>query len=169
MVNNLLQRSTTYIGTVKQNKRFLPTVAKSTENRQRGDSKHFYSEDITLCSFWDKGKGPINVFSSMHGAQRNLDAENGKPDIVKFYNKKSLVLMLSIKLFEAIHQSASIADGQCMSFLLLLMFASMLHIACTQLSQMARTHITLSRRNWRMRCAFLSSSADQELLESANQ
>ena len=87
MINNLLQRNTTYIGTVRQNKRFLPTVAKSTENRQRGDSKHFSTEDITLCSFWDKGKGPVDVLSSMHGAQCNMDAENGKPDIVKFYNK----------------------------------------------------------------------------------
>ena len=70
-----------------ETKQFLPTVAKSTENRQRGNSKHFSSEDITLCSFWDKGKGPVDVLSSMHGAQCNLDAENGKSDIVKFYNK----------------------------------------------------------------------------------
>lgn len=85
--NKLANRNTTYIGTLRSNKRCLPNAAKSTENRNRGDSKHFYTNSATICSFWDKGKGPVNVLSTMHGPQRNLGAADGKPDVISSYNQ----------------------------------------------------------------------------------
>jgi hypothetical protein len=82
----LIDRRTTLVGTLKNNSPCIPAPAKTTEGRVRGDSVHFYSTSTTICSFWDKGSRPVNVLSSMHGAQRNCSADEGKSEIVKFYN-----------------------------------------------------------------------------------
>lgn len=80
----LLEKRTTYVGTIKSNKRCIPSIAKNCVNRTKGSSKHFYSRNDTLCSFLDKGKKPVLLISSMHGYQRNED--DRKPEIVLFYN-----------------------------------------------------------------------------------
>ena len=69
--------------TVRQN-RFLPISAKTMSGLAKGDSVYFYVKDATLCSFWDKIHKPVVILSRQHGVQRNK--ENGKPDIVEFYN-----------------------------------------------------------------------------------
>lgn len=81
----LLQNITTYVGTIRNNRRELPPAAKSTRNRQRGDTVHFYSDKASLCSFWDKGKNPVLLLSTMHFRQLP-NASDGKSDIVVFYN-----------------------------------------------------------------------------------
>ena len=67
----------------KTNEKF-PPIARSTVGRQRGDTAHFYTTGITLCSFWDKASKPVLIISSQHGHQENQSS--GKPDIVTFYN-----------------------------------------------------------------------------------
>lgn len=84
--NRLLEMNTTYVGTVRNSRRFLPEKAKVTVDREKGDSRHFYSNQHTICSFWDKGHKPVNILSTMHGTQRNLQPNEGKPEIVTFYN-----------------------------------------------------------------------------------
>ena len=85
LVNNLLTCKTTYVGTIRRNKRDLPPQCKDLDGRQRGDSKHYYNDNnTTLCSFWDKGQSPVLLVSSMHGVQNDL--QDTKPDIVEFYN-----------------------------------------------------------------------------------
>jgi hypothetical protein len=82
----LCLRKTTLIGTLKGNATCLPLAAKSTVGRHRGDSVHYYSGNSTICSYWDKGSKPVNVLSTMHGVLRNLGSEDGKSDIVEYYN-----------------------------------------------------------------------------------
>ena len=81
----LLERNTTYVGTLRANKRCIPPVAKSIQGRTRGDSKHLYHGNATICSFWDKATKPVNVLSTMHGHQEDL--LEGKPEIIGFYNQ----------------------------------------------------------------------------------
>lgn len=84
LCQRLLERQTTYVGTMRQNKRDNPPLAKTTTGRHRGDSIHYYTDDATLCSFWDKGKNPVLLISTQHKAQQNIP--DGKPEIVLFYN-----------------------------------------------------------------------------------
>ena len=87
LVRELLERKTTYVGTVRQNNRILPDRSKCLSNRVKGDSRHFYTPDMTLCSFWDKQRRPVLLLSSLHtGPQVNRSKEDGKPDIVITYN-----------------------------------------------------------------------------------
>ena len=84
LCQRLNDNQTTYVGTLRQNKREIPPIARSTVGRQRGDTAHFYTTGITLCSFWDKASRPVLIISSQHGHQENQSS--GKPDIVTFYN-----------------------------------------------------------------------------------
>lgn len=84
LAERLLRHRTTILGTVRSNKRDIPLEAKALVDRNRGDSVHFYSENVTLCSFWDKGRSPVLVLSTSHGHQHNLP--DGKPQMVQCYN-----------------------------------------------------------------------------------
>ena len=86
LAERLVDRRTTLVGTVKSRSRFVPNAARSLNNRVRGDTLHLYTNNSTLCSFWDKGKKTVILLSTMHGHQRNLSAVDGKGEIVKFYN-----------------------------------------------------------------------------------
>ena len=81
----LMKEKTTYVGTIRNNRREIPPVAKCTDGRQRGDTRHFFCDNTSLCSFWDKGKKPVLLLSSMHS--RNLsNLTMSKSDVVLFYN-----------------------------------------------------------------------------------
>jgi hypothetical protein len=80
----LLDRKTTLVGTVRNNRRFLPAAAKKTAGRQKGDSVHYYAGRATLCSFWDKRQSPVLLLSTQHAGQAN--STTTKPAIVEFYN-----------------------------------------------------------------------------------
>ena len=84
LCQRLLEKRTTYVGTMKQNKRENPPAAKRTTGRRRGDCIHYYTNDATLCSFWDKGKNPVLLISTQHKTQNNQN--DAKPEIVRFYN-----------------------------------------------------------------------------------
>lgn len=87
LVERLENERTTYVGTVRKNRRGLPPCAATVQGRSRGDAKHFYRNNVVLCSYWDKGSKPVMLLSTMHGAQVNTQSrDSGKPDIVEFYN-----------------------------------------------------------------------------------
>ena len=86
LVSELLDSRTTYLGTIRANKRELPPASKSVVNRSRGDVKHFYSDKVVLASFWDKGTKPVLLWSSMHGPQVDVRGTEEKPPIVADYN-----------------------------------------------------------------------------------
>lgn len=87
LVELLLEKNTSYVGTMRQNRRDLPAISKSIAGRVRKSSVHYYSGNLTLCSYWDKAKKPVLLLSSMHGYQQNnLLAEAEKPEMVRCYN-----------------------------------------------------------------------------------
>ena len=51
--------------TVRQSRRGLLREAKSIQGRTKGDSVHFYKDNQTLCSYWDKGRKPVLLLSTM--------------------------------------------------------------------------------------------------------
>ena len=88
IANDLLSDNTTIVGTIRQNRKEIPSAAKDIRDRVRGDSRHYYSSDLTLCSFWDKSNSPVLLISTLHGYQHNtISRDSGKPDIVRFYNE----------------------------------------------------------------------------------
>ena len=80
----LLEKQTTLVGTLRSNKRDISPLAKSISDRTRGDSKHYYNGNNTICSYWDKSRKPVLLLSTMHGAQTNVIIE--KPEMVSYYN-----------------------------------------------------------------------------------
>ncbi len=68
LVNSLREKNITYIGTVKSNSRSIPSDARSTEGRQRKDTKIYKEEQhgTFLVSFWDKGAKPVLLLDSFH-------------------------------------------------------------------------------------------------------
>jgi hypothetical protein len=84
LADHLLGKNTTMVGTLRHNKREIPPAAKCVTNRNRGDSKHYYNGNRTICSFWDKSNKPVLLLSTMHGCQ--VDRGDGKPAIVSYYN-----------------------------------------------------------------------------------
>ena len=88
IAKKLAENYTTAVGTLRSNKRCLPNIANDLlTQRARGDAKHYYTDFATICSFWDKGKRTIKFLCTMHGRQRNIDAEYGKPEINQCYNE----------------------------------------------------------------------------------
>lgn len=88
LITELSNRQTTYLGTVRHNKREIPPAAKTITNRIRGDTKHYYTDNLTLCSFWDKSTKPVLLLSTMHRAQPNTRSrEDGKSAVILDYNK----------------------------------------------------------------------------------
>ena len=87
LVDELRNNNTSYIGTLRNNNRSVPPIAKSTAQRQRKDSKVYYDNQGTaLVSFWDKGTKPVLLVDTLH---RNVpvSAINEKPCTVTEYNR----------------------------------------------------------------------------------
>ena len=84
LAKRLMAAKTTLVGTLRSNRREVPAAAKTVKNRQKGDTVHFYNENITMCSFWDKKNCPVLLLSSFHRFQPNFT--EGKSEIVHFYN-----------------------------------------------------------------------------------
>lgn len=86
LVDELKKHRTTFIGTVRNNNRGIPPVAKSTVGRNRKDNKIYHDENGTmLVSFWDKGTKPVLLFDSFH-PYINLPEINQKSSTVMEYN-----------------------------------------------------------------------------------
>lgn len=67
LVDELRERGTSYIGTVKNNNRGIPAASKSVSERQRKDTKVYHDDQGTvLVSFWDKGRKPVILVDTFH-------------------------------------------------------------------------------------------------------
>lgn len=87
LVSALSRHKTSYIGTVRQNNRGIPAIARSTNGRVKKDSRIYINEDgVNLISFWDKANKTVLLFDSFH---RNVDQPplNTKPTTVIEYNR----------------------------------------------------------------------------------
>ncbi|KAL7633073.1 UNVERIFIED_CONTAM: hypothetical protein RMT77_016649 [Armadillidium vulgare] len=79
----------TLVGTVKGNKKEIPTEMKEKHNREIGSSAFLYTKEMTLVSYVptsSKTKKKVVLFlSSMH-SQPTL-GQSGKPEIIEYYNR----------------------------------------------------------------------------------
>ena len=86
VVNSLRENNTSYIGTIRSNKRGVPAVARSVLGRQRKDTRVFSDEKGTsLVSFWDKGAKPVLLVDSFH-PNVPVPEISEKPATVLMYN-----------------------------------------------------------------------------------
>ena len=83
----LLKNKTTYVGTVRLNRKFLSEEHK--EKKELYKSRFFIdtTEKIISVSYQSKKKKNVVLLSSQHKEANILKGEKRKPEIVKFYNK----------------------------------------------------------------------------------
>lgn len=87
LVDALREKDTSYIGTMRNNNRDVPDIAKSTVGRQRKDTRIFYDEKgNAMVSFWDKGTKPVILVDSFH-TNVPLPEINTKSCTVLEYNR----------------------------------------------------------------------------------
>lgn len=86
LMEYLLEKNTTYVGTFRRNRRELPSVAARTSKLAKGTTNYYRSGKILLVAFTDKRATlPVLLGSSMHKAILNDVSE--KPQVVNDYNK----------------------------------------------------------------------------------
>lgn len=75
----------TYIGTMKKNKKEIPTQFQPNKNRQTGSSLYGFTPEMTLISYVPKKSKAVILLSSMHNT-KSTDPETNKPEIITEYN-----------------------------------------------------------------------------------
>lgn len=78
----------TYVGTIRKNKRQLPTSFVTVQNREQYSSRFAFQKNLTLVSYIPKKGKNVILCSSMHH-DSTIDKETGvaqKPEIITFYN-----------------------------------------------------------------------------------
>lgn len=88
VVDELLHRRTTYVGTVMQNKREIPPILH--DNHMRPQTSHFVfggtDKKITQQVYQVNGNRKVFMISSMHHGPSSDEGNKGKSDIQLFYN-----------------------------------------------------------------------------------
>lgn len=105
LVDELGDRSLTYVGTLKKNKKEIPIEFLPSKERNVGSAIYGFGGTITLLSVVPKKNRAVLLLSSMH---HNIatDENNKKQEIVSYYNKtKAGVDLLDMKC--AIYTSSS--------------------------------------------------------------
>ena len=77
----------TLFGTVRKNKKFLPSNMQSTKEKPVYSTNFAYHRDATVCSYVPKKKKAVVLLSSMHMSAEVEETQSAKPEIIKYYNK----------------------------------------------------------------------------------
>lgn len=85
LVDELSKRKLTYVGTVKKNKREIPSEFKSDKRRHVQSALFGFTQDKTLCSYVPKKNRAVILISSMHH-NNVIDSDTNKPEIIMYYN-----------------------------------------------------------------------------------
>ena len=85
LVQQLLARELTFVGTLKKNKPQIPNSFLPQKSRQEKTSVYGFTDEISLVSYVPKKGKAVILVSSMHHSQED-DPETGKPEIISFYN-----------------------------------------------------------------------------------
>lgn len=85
LVEELLKRNLTYVGTVKRNKREIPLEFLQHPDRPVPSVIYGFKKDSTLLSFVPKKNRAVILLSSMHQTA-SVDARKNKPEIISYYN-----------------------------------------------------------------------------------
>lgn len=86
LVEHLWKNNITCVGTLKKNKKEIPPQFLPTRGRRVGETLYGFTKNITLVSHTPKKKNKaVILVSSMHHT-KTTDLEQGKPEIISFYN-----------------------------------------------------------------------------------
>lgn len=77
----------TLVGTVRRNKRFLPSNMQPSKERVLNSTNFAYNADATLCSYVPKRNKAVVLLSTMHMTGDIEATQAAKPEIIKYYNK----------------------------------------------------------------------------------
>nr|CAI5867610.1 unnamed protein product [Callosobruchus analis] len=92
LVNKLLKKKLTYIGTVRKNRREVPQEFLPNKKREEKSSLFGFQEDCTMVSYCPKKNKSVVLISSMHHDDA-IDMETGeasKPEIITEYNRTKI-------------------------------------------------------------------------------
>jgi hypothetical protein len=82
----LKTKGLTYVGTLKKNKKEIPTEFLPARSKEVGSSMFGFTHDATLVSFTPKKGKAVILISTMHH-ERSIDTTSGKPEIIMYYNQ----------------------------------------------------------------------------------
>lgn len=85
LVDELLKRKLTYVGTVKKNKREIPKEFQPGKFREIQSTLFGFTKDKTMCSHVPKKNKAVVLISSMHHSN-TVDEASKKPEIIQYYN-----------------------------------------------------------------------------------
>lgn len=84
----LANHNLTIVGTLKKNKKEIPSEFLPSKNRQLYSALFGFSKDITLLSYVPKKSRAVILSSSMHHDKNiNLESEKLLPEMIDFYNQ----------------------------------------------------------------------------------
>ena len=84
--NRLKYRTLTLVGTMKQNKKEIPTEFKPAGQRREYSSLFGVTKELTLVSYAPRKNKSVIFLSSLHCDAAICD-DTGKPEIIEYYNK----------------------------------------------------------------------------------
>ncbi|XP_056643942.1 piggyBac transposable element-derived protein 4-like [Diorhabda sublineata] len=85
LVDLLLQKGLTYVGTIRKNKREIPREFLPNKTRPEESSLFGFVRDKTLVSHVPKKNKSVVLLSSMHH-EISVNEQSKKPEIIEFYN-----------------------------------------------------------------------------------
>lgn len=86
LVEELLGKGMTYVGTLKKNKTEIPVCFLPNRSRKENEALYGYTENITLLSYVPKKSKAVILVSSMHHGP-GTDETINKPEIIAEYNR----------------------------------------------------------------------------------
>ncbi|CAK1592255.1 unnamed protein product [Parnassius mnemosyne] len=85
LVDKLIEKGVTYVGTVRKNKREIPPDFLPNRQREIGSTLFGFVKDKTLASYAPKNNQSVVMISSMRH-DKSINEVSGKPEIIEFYN-----------------------------------------------------------------------------------
>nr|CAI5866629.1 unnamed protein product [Callosobruchus analis] len=76
----------TMVGTLRKNKREIPSQMLLTQNRQPGDARYCFDEGKTLLSYVPKKNKDVILSSTVDSGTTLTSETTGEPDVIDFYN-----------------------------------------------------------------------------------
>ncbi|RZF45385.1 hypothetical protein LSTR_LSTR002828 [Laodelphax striatellus] len=86
LANVLRTKGLTYVGTIKKNKKEIPTEFLPNRKKELGSSMFGFTNDTTLVSYSPKKAKAVLLISTMHH-EKSIDKDTGKPEIIMYYNQ----------------------------------------------------------------------------------
>lgn len=98
LVNNLLKKNLTYLGTVRKSRREIPQEFLRKKNREEKSSLFGFQANCTLVSYCPKKNRSVVLMSSMHhdDAIDEETRDDKKPVMVTDYNHTKIVIFYNL-------------------------------------------------------------------------